>query len=382
MEEVRAPLRVARVIAKLEPGGAQLGAFRLSQALRRHGIESRLLAGDATPEGIALAREHGLDVEAFADGTAPRRGAAGGPDLQWTPSELFAAWLAPRLAGADLVHAHMLGAWWAAAQVVPDEVPLLASEHNALNWPGRPQRRAARQGLRRVDRFFAHGPAARSHILALGLPAERLFEGRSAIAGAGARPRPELPAPRLVFTGRLAPDKGPDLLLEALARLPAPPPTFILGEGRMRPALERRAKTLGLGRTVTFAGWQPEPGSWVAGASALVVPSREEAWSQSAVLAMALGTPVVACAVEGLPAVLADGRGVLVAPGDAAALGHALEDVLAGRHTVDVAAARAYAATFTLARLGREYAAHYRSACRNERALTAGEPPALEALDA
>lgn len=36
--------------------------------------------------------------------------------LQWTPEPAFADWLGPRLAPADVVHTHMVGAWWAAAR--------------------------------------------------------------------------------------------------------------------------------------------------------------------------------------------------------------------------------------------------------------------------
>jgi glycosyltransferase involved in cell wall biosynthesis len=367
------PLGVARVIAKLEPGGAQLGAFRLSQALRRVGIESHLIAGDATAEGIALARAHGLEVDSFAEGTAHGRG---GPDLQWTPSRLFADWLAPRLTGADLVHAHMFGAWWAAAQSLPAATPLVASEHNALSWPDEPYLAEARQALQRVDLFFAHGPASYAQVAALGCPPERLMRGRGAIAGTGVQPHRDLPRPRLVFAGRLTPDKGPDVLVEALGLLPAPPPVFMLGEGRMRPQLERRVRELGLDAVVTFTGWQCEPSRWVAGATALVSPSREEAWSQSVVQAMALGTPVVGAAVEGLPHVLADGRGILVPPEDPPALAEALAGVLDGRLRTDVGAARAYAADFTPARVGRDYAAAYR------RVLAARAAPEVAAVSA
>jgi glycosyltransferase involved in cell wall biosynthesis len=350
MQEVRS-VRVVRVIAKLEPGGAQLSAFRLSAALRRIGIESRLVVGDATRDGIRLAREHGIEPDCF------RHRISG---LQWTPSPAFAAWLAPRLVGADLVHAHMFGGWWAAACALPPGVPLVASEHNALNWPGEPRHDAFRDALRRVDRFFAHGPAARAYVRAQRYPAERVLEGRSAIAGTDSRPLPGLPAGRVVFTGRLAPDKGPDLLLEALARLRAPVPAFVVGEGRMRAALERRVRELALERSVSFTGWQREPGRWVAGAGVFVAPSREEAWSQSVVQAMALGTPVVAAAAEGLPAVLADGRGVLVPPEDPGALAAAIADVLAGRRRPDIDAARRYAATFTPQLIAWEYGATYR----------------------
>jgi len=344
-----APVDVTRVIAKLEPGGAQIAAFRLSAGLRRHGIETRLIAGDSTPEGVRLAREYGLEPECFNDRLT---------GLQWTPSPRFAAWLAPRLAGADLVHAHMFGAWWAAAGVVPAGVPLVASEHNAYNWPGASYDRELRAALPRIDRFYAHGPHAMEYLRAAGMPPKRLRKGRSSIDGL-CRPLPDLPSPRIVYVGRLAPDKGPDVLVDALALLPHPAPAFVVGEGRMRTALERRVRELGLAQRVTFTGWQREPGGWVAGATMLVAPSREEAWSQTVVRAMVLRTPVVAAAVEGLPAVLADGRGILVPPEDPPALARAMTEVLAGRRP-DLAAAYDYASAFTAERAAAEYAAAYR----------------------
>jgi hypothetical protein len=63
-----------------------------------------------------------------------------------------------------------------------------------------------------------------------------------------------------------------------------------------------------------------EPARYVAGASVHVVPSRQEAWSQSAVMALGLGVPVAGTAVDGLAATLGNGRGVLVAPDDPHAL--------------------------------------------------------------
>jgi glycosyltransferase involved in cell wall biosynthesis len=340
---------VARVMAKLEPGGAQLSAFRLTRALERHGIACRFVAGDATPDGLRLARRHGIEVESFASGLG----------LQWTPSEPFAAWLEPRLRGADLVHAHMFGGWWAAAQAIADSVPLVASEHNAYAWPDRPHAREARDALRRVDHFFAHGPAARAYVRALGLPPARLATGLSPLHGFGSRPRPGLPVPRIVYTGRFAPDKGPDLLVEAIGRMDAPRPVYMVGSGALEPALRARIAALGLDGVVRLPGWQRRPGPWIAGASVLVVPSREEAWSQSAVLAMALGVPVVGFAVDGLPEVLGDGRGVLVAPRDVDALARAIEDVLAGRRRPDVEAGRRYAAPYAPERVAPVYAAAY-----------------------
>jgi glycosyltransferase involved in cell wall biosynthesis len=61
-----------------------------------------------------------------------------------------------------------------------------------------------------------------------------------------------------------------------------------------------------------------------------VVPSREESWSQSAVLALGLGVPVVGTAVDGLARTLGQGRGVLVPPEDPRAHAGALSRVLGG----------------------------------------------------
>jgi glycosyltransferase involved in cell wall biosynthesis len=339
-----------RVLAKLEPGGAQLSALRVVRGLERHGIASRVLAAWASPEGLALADRMGVPVEVYG---------AGG-DLQWTADRGFSRWLRPRLADAPLVHAHMFGGWWAAGRALPAGVPLVASEHNALRWPTGGPGEDLRRGLRRVSRFYAHGPGARAAILAAGLDPALLRPGVSPVADIDGRERPGLPAPRIVFAGRMHPEKGPDLLVEALAALPAAPPALLLGDGPLRAGLEARVRELGLGGRVRFAGWQAHPCATIAGASVLVVPSRDESWSQTAVLGMALGVPVVGTDVDGLPDTLARGRGIVVPAGDPAALAAAIDDVLTGRRTADLAGARRYAQGFSVDRVTATYATAYR----------------------
>jgi glycosyltransferase involved in cell wall biosynthesis len=107
----------------------------------------------------------------------------------------------------------------------------------------------------------------------------------------------------------------------------------------------------------------------------LVVPSRDEAWSQAAVLAMALGVPVIGTDVDGLPETLAAARGIVVPPEDADALATAIADVLAGRRQTDLQGARAYARRFSVERVAATYASGYR-------ALLAGTRPALPAAQA
>src|SRR4051794_1683370 len=151
----------------LEPGGAQLSALRLSRALQPLGIETTIVAGDATPAGLELARAHGFAVEYFSD----VRG------LQSEPCPAFAAWLAERLDGADVVHGHMFGAWWAAARAAPPGLPVVASEHTAITWLRAAHDDEAAAVAPRVACLFAHGPATRAWAARVGVPGDRIVAG-------------------------------------------------------------------------------------------------------------------------------------------------------------------------------------------------------------
>ncbi len=361
-------MRIVRILGTLEPGGAQLSALQLSAALRQFGVATTLLAGDATPPGLELATRYGLPADAYrVSDILPT------DSLQWTPEPAFASWLGPRLAGAALVHAHMMGAWWAAARALPANVPLVASEHNQMSWPRDDHTPAARGAARRVDMFFGHGPAARTWAARVGLDDGRLRDGRSSVEGLSARPLPGLPSPRLTFAGRLRGDKAPDVLVEALALIGAPPPAYLVGDGPLRGALTRLIRARGLEAVVHLPGWSFEPARYIAGASVHVVPSREESWSQSAVLALGLGVPVIGTAVDGLAATLGQGRGVLVPPEDPHALAAAISRVLRGQRP-DPGPGRVYARQFTPSAAAAVYARAYRQLLA--RRARPGEPTA------
>lgn len=330
-------MEVARVLAVLAPGGAQLNVLRTSAVLRRRGVDVRLLVGEATEEGLDLAIDAGVPVEVWGGGTG----------LQYACSEEFSAWLRPRLASADLVHGQMFGGWWAASRALPDGVPLVASEHNALQWPGPARVDLYADALASVDLFYAASPPVAALVRRLGLPARRMGTARSCIEPIGdERPLEDLPEPRIVFAGRLHPEKGPDLLVRAVGALSDPPATFVLGAGPMERELHELVSAHGLEDRVKFLGWQHAVVPWITGAAACVVPSRHEAWSQTAVLALALGVPVIGTAVEGLPGTLGHGRGVLVAPESPDRLARAIADVLAGDRPA-ASPGRDYAAQFT-----------------------------------
>ena len=128
------------------------------------------------------------------------------------------------------------------------------------------------------------------------------------------------------------------MLLRAIARLRAGPvaPTVVLvGDGPERPALESAA-ALGDGRVV-FTGERADARRLLPAFDVAVVPSIErEGFGLAALEAMDAGLPVVASRVGGLPEVVQDERtGLLVPPGDDAALAAAIERLLMRPHERD-----------------------------------------------
>jgi glycosyltransferase involved in cell wall biosynthesis len=130
----------------------------------------------------------------------------------------------------------------------------------------------------------------------------------------------------LVFAGRLGPQKALGVLLEALAGVPDVS-LAVAGEGPERAALEARTRELGLGGRVAFLGAVPRGQvlRLFRAADASVLPSAWENFPHTVVEALAVGCPVIATAVGGVPEVVRDNEnGLLVPPGDPAALGAAI----------------------------------------------------------
>lgn len=185
--------------------------------------------------------------------------------------------------------------------------------------------------------------------------------------------RPEgRPAARILAVGRLAADKGFDYLLRAAAELLQGGVALeveILGDGPEGPALRALAATLGIADRVRFGGWVPfrEVHEAMQRATVLVHPSAGLGDGLPNVIreAMALGTPVVASRIAGIPEALDDGRcGILVPTKDAAALAQGIARLLADpalRQTYAERARRRTEDLFDMWRNGTHLAAHLRS---------------------
>jgi glycosyltransferase involved in cell wall biosynthesis len=136
-------------------------------------------------------------------------------------------------------------------------------------------------------------------------------------------------SPRIVFVGRLAPEKNLATLIDAWPIVLKANPgarLMLIGDGPERPALEARAKGLGLPKAlVTFAGASDDPASLVRGSDLFVLPSREEGMSIALLEAMALGIPIIASDIPGNRRLITDGtHGRLAPPDDATALACAI----------------------------------------------------------
>jgi glycosyltransferase involved in cell wall biosynthesis len=135
----------------------------------------------------------------------------------------------------------------------------------------------------------------------------------------------------IVNVAALAPHKAQRVLLEAVARLRARGPLrcFVVGEGALRSELERFARELGLGDTVTFTGFREDALEFIRLADVFVMSSHLEGLGTSIMDAHALGAAVVATRTGGIPEIVADGQtGLLAVPGDAASLADAIARML------------------------------------------------------
>ena len=100
----------------------------------------------------------------------------------------------------------------------------------------------------------------------------------------------------------------------------------LVGDGPDRPAIERRAKELGIMRNTLFLGFQQDVAPFYAAFDALLLPSVSEGTPVSAIEALAAGRPVVATRVGGVPDVVRDGvDGLLAEPGAIEELSDGLE---------------------------------------------------------
>ena len=138
--------------------------------------------------------------------------------------------------------------------------------------------------------------------------------------------------PVLITIARLTEAKGHRYLLQALPRLLETWPQLcclFVGEGELHDTLQRMAMDLGVERSCRFVGIREDIAEILAAADVVVLPSLSEGFPFVLLEALAMGCPVVASQVNGVPELIEDHKtGLLVPPRDPQALATAIREVL------------------------------------------------------
>jgi glycosyltransferase involved in cell wall biosynthesis len=367
--------------------GDAAGSFilRLAVALRGENVNVRVVApaGPGLPSSDEI---EGISIERFR--YAPRRyeklaytgNMANDVASSWTARLALVGFLgsdfihsvrARRSFEPELVHAH----WWFPNGVVGTWVSGLAHIPLVTTLHGTDVRLVRKVGVAKP--LFAHvlkhsaavttvsrwlkdeteGLVPGVHPTVAPMPvATSLFSPGSARNGQN-----------LLFVGRLNDQKGADHLVRALAAMKTPAASLdIVGDGPNRESLQHLAQQLGVSSRIRWHGQlsQSELPLLYQRAAAVVIPSVDEGLGLVAVEALLCETPVVAFDSGGLRDVIQHEKtGLLVKPGDSAALANALDDLLAreGRGSGLGRAGRLYAlSAFAPESAARRYAEIYR----------------------
>jgi glycosyltransferase involved in cell wall biosynthesis len=341
----RRPLRVLQVIDSLGPAGAEHQLATLVPHLRRHGVESEIAVLQQPYTLKPLFDGLGVTVH-----TMDNRDGRNFLSTTYRLSGLL------RKGDYDIVHAHLWNSITAVglSKLLSRKEKRFLTFHNSAyqQFPANSIVRRMRKIFDRlllrcsidqcvaVTRFIAS-----SNQTLLGLPrVEMIFNGIN-IAAVPVFTRPERADIRqrlgcgeddflIVTAGRLAQQKGHSFLIEAVAQLSPQMPNIkavVFGEGPARQELQNQISTRGLESKISMPGSVEQTALFRAMASAdvFVFPSIREPFGLAAAEAMALGTPVIASAVDGLPELIEDGvSGKLVRAGEIAELAHAIHSLV------------------------------------------------------
>ncbi|MFB9068915.1 glycosyltransferase [Pseudofulvimonas gallinarii] len=343
------PLRVLHLGKFLPPcpGGIERFLGELMPALRLHGVASAALVHAEPGYTGPMLRRQGrspalrtpvLATPAFTPVSPSWPMRLQGMTGRWKP---------------DLLHLHLPNpsAFWALMLPSARRLPWIVHWHadvpvDALDWRLRALYRIYRPletaVLRRARTIIAssHAYAASSQPLRrwqdkvvvhpLGLPDRATALKESALWPDGTRLR-------LLFVGRFSYYKGIEHLVDAMARVPDDVRLVLVGDGERRGAIEQRISERALAGRVQCVGHLDDAAldRAVASADLLCLPSieRSEAFGLVLLEAMRAGTACLATAVKGsgMAEVVGDQAGVIVPPGDPAALAEAITQLAQDR---------------------------------------------------
>jgi L-malate glycosyltransferase len=329
----RAELRSVFLMANgLELGGTEKQLALLAQALDRRKFRVRL----------GCLRDHGpLADELHRDFELAEYDLGGG---FFTRTALSAArTLARRLRSERIEVAHAFS-FYSNVLMIPVAriagVRLVIGSQRQLGDLLTPAQFTVQNALFRLcDRVVCNSRAAADRLTWRGLAADKITVIPNAVLpeifrAAASRMRSQLPGvARIGMIARMGTRaKNHDLFLRAAARLRKrhPKTQFVLiGDGPLRPELERSVQKLRLASQVTFLGERRDVGEVLVGLDISVLTSSSESSPNAVTESMAAGLPVVSTSVGGAPELIVHGEtGLLVPADDDACLADALDDLV------------------------------------------------------
>lgn len=386
------PLRVARVITRLNIGGPSIQAVRLTTALNDHGYSSELFHGRLGDGEGDMSYLIPPDAQTTYLATLCRP-LSPANDLR-TLIRLYREFrrIRPRIVHTHMAKAGLLGRLAAAAyNLTRGSAPRAMVVHtyhgHVLDGYFSKLMTSVFIGLERLlarvsDAIIAISPAIRADLLDTYRIGEESqyrvvplgfdlapFAAVDAAARAQARRTLDLPGdvPVVATVGRLTAIKQHHLFLEVVHRLVANHPTLvalIAGDGEMRGELEAAAHQLGIAGNVRFLGWRRDLATIYAATDVFLLTSRNEGTPVALIEAMASGVPGVSTDVGGVKDVIgSDAVGRLAPLDDAAGLAAAAHHLLidpALRAAVGARARTEVLARFGVERLVNDIAAVYR----------------------
>lgn len=366
--ESASPLSILHVVAPAPFGGLEsvLRALATGHASLGHSIR------------VAVVLSPGDDPHPFAealesDGVATSRVRVGDRDYR---GERRAIRTLCRRHRPDVVHTHGFRPDVVDGGVVRAErIPVVSTCHGFIdsNWRARIYQWLQRRALRRFDAVIAVSAPIAWRVRAAGVAPAKIHlvpNTFAPIAGGvsreDARRRLNLPnVPVIGWVGRLSTEKGPDIALEAFARLGRSNIRLLMiGAGPDESLLRRRAAVLGLGDLVLWRGVVPDAGVLFSAFDAFLLSSRSEGTPVALLEAMATQVPIVATRVGGVPDMIDATSASLVESHDVDGMAAALADVLDEPNLARARADRARARLsqqFTLENWLSQYESIYRA---------------------
>jgi glycosyltransferase involved in cell wall biosynthesis len=382
------PIRLLRVITRLNVGGPALHATLLTERLFPDRYDSVVATGAVGSDEADYLALFGRTAERVVRVPALRREVHPARDV----AALVALVRLVRRFRPHVVHTHTAkaGALGRLAARLTN-VPVVLHTYHGHVFDGYFGPRRARVFLsveralaRHTDCLIAVSQAVRRDLLALGVGRAEQFRvvspgldlgpllGADAMRGSLREELGIPPDAALVgIVARLVHIKAHEVFLRAAARVvrDAPGCRFVvIGDGERRAELEALAAREGLATRAHFLGWRRDLPRIYADLDIVALTSRSEGSPVALIEAMAAGRPVVATRVGGVPDVVDDGvTGRLVPPGDAAAAAGAILELLSDpkrAQTIGQAARERVAPRFSVARLLTDLDELYRALLR------------------